>query len=83
MAINARGWVLGALVRFGDLRFILQGGLDRIYSPECAADFNRSTSQKKDINRSNTIAESLQGLRQDPSSMPPCAPDTPQLTVGA
>ena len=38
MAINARGWVPGVLMLFGDLRFIanMQGSLEHVCSPDCS-----------------------------------------------
>ena len=59
MAIIAGDWVPGALVRFGDLRFIvnLQGDLERTCSPICSTDTASSDS----------VVDSPQGLQLNAS----------------
>jgi len=55
MAIIVRDWVSGALVHFGDLRFIVnpESGLERICSSDCSVDTASSDS----------VIGSLRGLR--------------------
>ena len=66
MAIISEDWVLGALVCFGGLRFIvnLEGGLERVCSSDCSLDTDGADS----------VVDSLRGLRLEaPGLMPSLA----------
>ena len=61
MAIDAGGWVLGTLVRFSDLHFIvnLEGGLERVHAPV----------RHDSVIDTTPITDSLRGLRLDASEI--------------
>ena len=69
MAIDAGGWVPGALVRFGDLRFIT--------NPECGLERVCAPVRPTDITCTDLAVNSLHGLWLDtPEAAAPTHPVT-------